>query len=956
MMMKKIICFILIVLTTSLCHAQDNASDYLRAGMNLIGKKDYTHAIETLKKVLPYADEATATTLNRNIGFAYFMYATLFYLREDNIAAKELYFKSLEYLEKSKDWKTLSNSLSEIATIYEYTSQTDSAAIYYDKAITAAQSIPSDVLVVDILNNKCNLYKKHEMYDDYLKSIAARDSITNHSKDDLMQILKLNDMADMAVKNKDHEKAIKIYKTVLDMISAHGDRPDMEDHVLTATIKLRDLYVETCDFEKAIEYGKKCISIGRRSPSITSDNILAYNSMARIYAKTGNREMAFKYADSTFMIHNEITPTNVIGRNYFSRGLLHAQFKEWNLALSDFLMADSIFDEGPCDIYFKKNANIWLSTSCYNLGRFDDAVVHSQKYADLCASTNGKQSEEYIWALQNMANIKAFAGDIAGGGNDYINATEQRLISIRDNYLLMPEAEREIYFNKLASNMVNMTAFGLAAGFHQNEFTKTSYNAVLVSKGFLLASEKSLVDIIKSTGDSELKQLYNQLVSLKDKISETEAEGRTGSTEHANLYNEKSVIDSKLTRKCSDYYDITGFMDVNHDSIQSAISDRDVIIDFTDFQKSSGAHLYIAYVINKNQEFPLMVNVCDGRKIDSIMNIEGDGSYLYKGVNAAALTDICMGGLLEHIDGYDNVYFIPSGIYHKIAVEALPLPDGSILGDKYNIIRLSTARELCTDGAHMPSIPVVELFGGLVYDMDKEEIIEESSHYDIADLLAVRGDTQHGDAGFDELKLSLKEVNQIEDFIKGKAHVSNHKGKKGTVAAFAAMSGKSPDIIHIATHGFYFDPGDKRIGAGLKGYSDAMRLSGLVMSGGNAEWLGQEVPQGTLGGLLTANIISQLDLNNTRLVSLAACNTGMGKVTPEGVYGLQRAFKKAGVKTIVMSLWSASEVSTTLFMTEFYKNLASNGWDCRNAFKTAQNTVREQFPDPFYWAGFIMMD
>jgi CHAT domain-containing protein len=170
------------------------------------------------------------------------------------------------------------------------------------------------------------------------------------------------------------------------------------------------------------------------------------------------------------------------------------------------------------------------------------------------------------------------------------------------------------------------------------------------------------------------------------------------------------------------------------------------------------------------------------------------------------------------------------------------------------------------------------------------------------------------------------------------------------------MSGSSPDILHLATHGFYYTPTDAHKARALSGYDDIMYLTGVVMSGGNAEWQGQELPDGVLGGLLTSEDISHTDLSKTNLVVLSACDTGRGEATNEGLFGLQRAFKKAGVQTIVMSLWQVSDMVTQEFMVEFYRCLASSHWDKRKAFDQARTEIKQRYPEPFYWAGFIMID
>ncbi len=91
---------------------------------------------------------------------------------------------------------------------------------------------------------------------------------------------------------------------------------------------------------------------------------------------------------------------------------------------------------------------------------------------------------------------------------------------------------------------------------------------------------------------------------------------------------------------------------------------------------------------------------------------------------------------------------------------------------------------------------------------------------------------------------------------------------------------------------------------------------------------------------------------------MSACKTGQGKATSEGLYGLQRAFKKAGVGTIIMSLWKVDDKVTSEFMAIFYERLADkdNNWNKRKAFEEAKEIIRQKHPDPFHWAAFVMLD
>ena len=137
-----------------------------------------------------------------------------------------------------------------------------------------------------------------------------------------------------------------------------------------------------------------------------------------------------------------------------------------------------------------------------------------------------------------------------------------------------------------------------------------------------------------------------------------------------------------------------------------------------------------------------------------------------------------------------------------------------------------------------------------------------------------------------------------------------------------------------------------------------MIRSGLILSGANSSWQ-QADPKiaDEEDGILTAYEISLMDLNNTDLVVLSACETGLGEVQgSEGVYGLQRAFKIAGVKNIIMSLWQVPDKQTAELMELFYKNWLIEKMSTRAALASAQKTMRDKKLEPYYWAGFVLME
>ena len=138
-------------------------------------------------------------------------------------------------------------------------------------------------------------------------------------------------------------------------------------------------------------------------------------------------------------------------------------------------------------------------------------------------------------------------------------------------------------------------------------------------------------------------------------------------------------------------------------------------------------------------------------------------------------------------------------------------------------------------------------------------------------------------------------------------------------------------------------------------YIEPMKRSGLVFSGGQHAWLGNPIPENIEDGILTAEEVSGMDLSKTKLLVLAACQTGLGDISGEGVYGLQRGFKLAGVETIIMSLWRVNDAMTELLMTTFYTSLI-NGKSKYESFQDAVDKVRKENHNPEYWAAFIMLD
>jgi CHAT domain-containing protein len=132
-----------------------------------------------------------------------------------------------------------------------------------------------------------------------------------------------------------------------------------------------------------------------------------------------------------------------------------------------------------------------------------------------------------------------------------------------------------------------------------------------------------------------------------------------------------------------------------------------------------------------------------------------------------------------------------------------------------------------------------------------------------------------------------------------------------------------------------------------------MLRSGLALAGANT-WLKNGFPSyNAEDGILTAYEVLAMDLSNTELVVLSACESGLGEIhIGEGVFGLRRAFMSAGVQTLVMSLWKVPDEQTKELMVDFYKRVLT-GKPRGEALREAQLAMKEKYPDSYYWGAFI---
>lgn len=311
---------------------------------------------------------------------------------------------------------------------------------------------------------------------------------------------------------------------------------------------------------------------------------------------------------------------------------------------------------------------------------------------------------------------------------------------------------------------------------------------------------------------------------------------------------------------------------------------------------------------------------------------------------------------------------------YNINIEDLP----EIVGrnNAKNYYRVSSTRLL----AHQNNSQIKEekaiIYGGLKYDASISELVADSKIHIRKDT-SFRGDVENLDlrSGWDYLPETLIEVNEIESALnKRKIPTQIYTDTLGTEASFKSLDGQPCKIIHIATHGFYYTESDSakmkkahldymanQINRYSRSYIEDYSLtrSGLLMAGCNNILRGYKLPDNVDDGILFAKEIAGMNLKNVELTTISSCDSGLGDVTGDGVFGLQRAFKKAGAQSILMSLHKVDDEATRILMVEFYRNLM-DGKSKHQSLKDAQKHLRKvengKYNKPEYWASFIMLD
>lgn len=679
-----------------------------------------------------------------------------------------------------------------------------------------------------------------------------------------------------------------------------------------------------------------------------------------------------------------------------------------------------------------------ISLMLYSAGEYENSISHAEEAERILKTMRGGDAEGLSAIYNNLSLAYGGKGDYANAEKYLLKALEKEknhdkkgnLISLMNMASLsasMNDKERTSYYSSLALNGFRdyiVKNFGLITSFERerlwNEYrffpesdlqeyafkissedlVKSGYDGILFAKGLLLGSEMEFSRIIQEGGDQESLSLYEHLRSIRsliNQLSGVPSAERPIDVDLDSLEVESQKTERALIARSKEYGDYTRNLAIDWKQVRDCLADEDVAIEFVSFPIGQDSTMYAAYVLRKACSAPHLVPLFEENQLkriplDSIYGTTRVAELVWKPLDA-------------DMEGVRNVFFSPSGELYNISVESLPdwKHDG-IISDMRKYYRLSSTRQLVFPAKKQEWKSAV-VYGGFQFDMEEGELVSDSQRYGMDSLVNKKtSNVTHslciGPAG--ALPGTLTEAMRVYSILMNlNIPTSLYCNAMGTEASFKSLSGKRVNLLHVATHGFYCSDKEysKNVNhSSFRGLSDvryqteedeSLTRAGILFSGANYTLGGNnKLPAGIEDGILTAKELSTMDLRGLDLVILSACQSGLGDVNGDGVYGVQRGFKKAGANTILMSLWKVDDHATQLLMERFIENLSKHK-NKHDALLNAQHYVREYdfssdeknisrdpqqrkerrkkqeqggpdgnkvYSNPYYWAAFVLLD
>ncbi|MBL7822655.1 MAG: CHAT domain-containing protein [Saprospiraceae bacterium] len=918
--------------------------------------------------------------------------ANLYWYMGQYEKAEQLYLESKDIMKKvlGKEHPDYARSLNNLANLYMDMGQFEKAELLYleSKDIWEKSLGKEHHYIAMNLNNLAMLYRNMGQYEKaeplYLESKGILEIVLGNEHPDYAS--NLNNLADLYRDMGQYEKAEPLYLESRDIWEKVLGKEHPEYGISLNSLAI--LYDFMGQYEKAelLYLESKDIwekSLGKEHPDYAS----SLNNLATIYDIRGQYEKAeLLYLESKDIREKALgkehpdyaSSLNNLATLYQTMSLYE---KAEPLYLESKGIREKALGKGHPDYAWSLNG---LANLYRDLGQYEKAEPLYLESKNIWEKSLGKEHPDYAWSLNGLANLYYNMGQYEKAESLYIELSLVNKRRLEKASLHLSERELHSYLNTFSASQNKTLSFTHTTG--SNPLIPTCYNNCLFYKGFLLQEvvrlrQLALSDTATTEKFNSLKGYHRRLAALYS-MPVTERKGISELEEKANRAEKELAHSAK------------GYADANRQlkwqDVKAVLKPSEAAIEFVhfkfSFQEKSDSIMYAALLLMPEDKQPKFIRLFEEKSLDSLLNSKSERKADYvnnlytladRGAVAVeahrkSLYEILWKPLEKQLTHVNTIYFSPSGLLHRINLDAIPINETETLADRYKLIELNSTRQLVIPTTIKNVNNDAVLYGGIQYEQDSmfqsnEPLMASRSR---GELSFSNVDNTLRGGSWNYLAGTEREVNSIEKIMQSNGvQTKLKKGFDATEESFKNLGSNknpSPRILHIATHGYFF-PDSKNTAQKSKDGSPSesvfkmndhpMLRSGLIMSGGNVAWQGKPTLEGREDGVLTAYEISQMNLSNTELVVLSACETGLGDIQGnEGVYGLQRAFKIAGVKYIIMSLWQVPDKQTSLLMTTFYKKWIESKMNIPDAFHAAQKELRDNGLDPYNWAGFVLVE
>lgn len=555
--------------------------------------------------------------------------------------------------------------------------------------------------------------------------------------------------------------------------------------------------------------------------------------------------------------------------------------------------------------------------------RFSEALPQAEQIIQTFRDSVGIYNRDFPVALGHLAALYRQAGQ-----HEQSLQVKRELVDIiaaRVNQVFpsLTEKARAEYYGSMRHHFGAIIPSALKVN---TPFAATLlYDANLVNKGLLLSSSIEFARFVEQSGNKELiadyKHMRKRQIALQQYLQQPPKRQNEDTIRARQA--EVADLEQRVMTACHEYGSFMDRLRVNTADVRKALKKGEVAIEFMQDRGRKSQGEMVALILRPEWTAPKMVQLPAADYLQQFVDMRAK-TYLNTLLSDTIWNEIIRTG---QIKPSDKVYFAPDGPLYQLAIEYLPYTSGyhgsiqlstdtvlPTMADVYNLFRMSSTRELCfrnTDAFKLEKSRLREavLYGGVYYNPLNE-----------------RGAVPY-------LPGTLNEVQSIAQQI-GAGQVRT--AMEASEEAFKQMSGHAPQLMHIATHGFCLSDVTE---------ANAMQRTGLLLANSESAWKGDDVEPTREDGVLTAQEIAGMNLNGNQLTVLSACETALGAITSDGVAGLQRGFKKAGVHALIMSLWPVNDEATEKMMKHFYLHL-NEGLTPREALRSAQYDLRGFKPEP----------